>query len=340
MPGSLAVRMMRPRAVQPFLDLTVKERDYLKIEPASAGSNVLTRPLEDRLLKVARGVKIGGEDGEQILVDASSKLGAQQVVGVLMADGVTLEIFSKIEGAKEDQAIRRSLIHMLAVVLELDILVGSATALGWQSENLLEILIRLFCAKLFAVLRRGMPRKYVSYQDDITALRGTPNVVRQFTKLAATPQKLARRFDELSPNISLNQIMKAALRRLLQLSANSENQRRLTELNLAYDEVSSIPVGSLRYDHVILDRADIGWSELYSFAKLMLQDRFQSTTSGREGGFALLFEMNTLFEEFVGRSLKRALGGRTWPFSSRVRASMRWLSDALACFALRHGAIS
>jgi len=66
-----------------------------------------------------------------------------------------LEILPKIDGANEDQAIRRSLIRMLAVVLDLDISAGAAANFGWQKENLLEILIRLFCDKL---LRNPAPR--------------------------------------------------------------------------------------------------------------------------------------------------------------------------------------
>jgi 5-methylcytosine-specific restriction enzyme subunit McrC len=198
---------------------------------------------------------------------------------------------------------------MLAVVLDLDISTGPATTLGWQNENLLEILIRLFIAKLFAALRQGMPRKYVGHHDDVTALRGSMDVVRQFTVLAATPQKLACRFDELSPNIALNQIMKAAITRLLAISASFENQRRLTELLFAYEEVAAVPIGSLRWDQVVLDRTNIGWSELLRFASLLLKDRFQSTTAGAGDGFSRLFEMNTLFEEFVGRTLKSALRG-------------------------------
>ncbi|WP_254447571.1 McrC family protein [Sphingomonas sp. ID1715] len=43
--------------------------------------------------------------------------------------------------------------------------------------------------------------------------------------------------------------------------------------------------------------------------KLLLGDRFHTTSSGDVRGFSLLFEMNKLFEEFVGRSLARALSG-------------------------------
>jgi 5-methylcytosine-specific restriction enzyme subunit McrC len=290
-----------------MISRTVKEWDYLPIEPASSEPQAFTRPLADQLLKVARSAKIGSDEGEQILLDGSSRLRAQQVVGVLVAKGVTLEILPKIDGANEDQAIRRSLIHMLAVVLDLDISAGSATNLGWQKENLLEILIRLFCDKLFVALRRGIPRRYVGHEDDLSALRGRLDVERQFTVLAASPQILACRFDELSRDIALNRIIKAAVARLMAISKNLENQRKLKELAFAYEDVATVPVRSLRWDQVLIDRTNVGWSELFRFARLLLEDRFQSTTTGAVEGFSLLFEMNKLFEEFIGRTIRRAL---------------------------------
>lgn len=44
-------------------------------------------------------------------------------------------------------------------------------------------------------------------------------------------------------------------------------------------------------------------------ARLFLQDRYQTTTGGAGQGAAMLFEMNTLFEEYVGRLIARALVG-------------------------------
>jgi 5-methylcytosine-specific restriction enzyme subunit McrC len=57
----------------------------------------------------------------------------------------------------------------------------------------------------------------------------------------------------------------------------------------------------------VLDRTNQRWRELLSLAKLLLGERFQTTTSGSALGFSLLFEMNTLFEEYVARMLGRAL---------------------------------
>ncbi len=44
-------------------------------------------------------------------------------------------------------------------------------------------------------------------------------------------------------------------------------------------------------------------------ARLLLQDRYQTTTGGAGQGTAMLFEMNALFEEYVGRLIARALAG-------------------------------
>jgi 5-methylcytosine-specific restriction enzyme subunit McrC len=46
---------------------------------------------------------------------------------------------------------------------------------------------------------------------------------------------------------------------------------------------------------------------LFNLARLLLGERFQTTSAGGSEGFSLLFEMNTLFEEYVARMLKRAL---------------------------------
>lgn len=44
-------------------------------------------------------------------------------------------------------------------------------------------------------------------------------------------------------------------------------------------------------------------------ARLFLMNRYQTTTGGAGQGTALFFEMNVLFEEYVGRLMSRALVG-------------------------------
>lgn len=259
-----------------------------------------------RLCEAAARLPLGGGDGSKILTLEHSGVRAGQVVGLLAAEGCAIEILPKIDGV-EDGGVRRRLVHMLNVAYSLDIDTSGVSELGWQRNDLLEILILLFARKVWDVVRRGMPRRYVGREDDLPLLRGRLDVVRQFTRHAAAPVKLACRYDELSPDIALNRIMKAAITRLARMARSAESQRLLRELQFEYAEISDVPVSALRWDEVFLDRTNQGWRGVLDLARLLLGERFQDTDAGGQAGFSLLFEMNVLFELYITRMMDRAV---------------------------------
>lgn len=269
----------------------------------------------DRIAAVTRRSPLGGNEGERILSHGRREIRARQVVGVIAADGCALEILPKIDFCDESDPrrivgrTRKQLVHMLAVALNINIDSGLVTNLGWQQENLLEVLIGLFVRKLADLVRQGMPRRYLECEADLPVLRGRLEVTRQFTTLAAHSQKLACRYDELSRNIAINQIVNAAISRLARISCSDENQRGLREIALTYVDVATVPVAALPWHELVIDRSNAGWRELINLARLLLGNRFQTTSDGAGLGFSLLFEMNTLFEEYVARMLQRALCG-------------------------------
>jgi 5-methylcytosine-specific restriction enzyme subunit McrC len=290
--------------------LSVREWDYLPVGGGQA-LDCLTRAEADSLLGAARLAQEtlwrSGGDGERILVDGRHRLRAQQVVGVLVANGVSLEILPKIDDSTSAAQTRRNLVHMLARTLDLSVADGSMANLGWQQHDLLEILISIFGNKLYAALRRGLPRRYIEHRDDLPALRGKLDYKRQFTILAGYPQKLASIYDELSSDIPLNQILKAAVILLRRIARASINRQRLNDLESAFDAVTTVNPSSLPWDRVVLDRTNTAFHELLRLAKVLLGTRFQTTSGGDVRGISLLFEMNTLFEEYIGRTLRRVL---------------------------------
>lgn len=297
-----------------LLGLVVIQRSVLEWQslPYGDGHNEIPVWAADQLAGVAKRSPLGGESGGRILTLGRKSLRAGQVVGIVAGDGCTLEILPKIDFPAETNdahkrgLIRERLVHLLAVALDIQIDGGAMTELGWQKDSLLEILIRLFSTKLLDAVRQGVPRRYIDCEDDLRALRGRLDIARQFTVLAVDPSKLACRYDELSSDTALNQIMKAAVDRLGRLARTSDNQRRLSELAFGYAEVSSVPVSALCWQDVQLDRTNARWKDLLALAKLILGDRFQTTSMGTQAGFSLLFEMNTLFEHYIGRMLRRA----------------------------------
>lgn len=269
----------------------------------------------DLLAGLAARSIFAGSGGSGVLEHGRHALHARGVVGVLAAGDSSLEILPKIDVAPDetsdhqDAAIRKRLVHMLAVVLDLKIDLGAVTDLDWQRETLLEILIRIFCVKLTMALRKGMPRRYVEREEDLPTLRGRIDITRQFTRYAVNPSRLACRFDLLSEDMALNRIMKAAVTQLLRVSRRGANQQCLRELAFVYVDIADVPVSVLRWDDVVIDRTNRSWQELFAMARLFLLDHYQTTTGGAGRGTAMLFEMNTLFEEYIGRLVTRSLAG-------------------------------
>lgn len=287
-----------------MIRLSVREWETVPVLETGAHGSV-SRTIANQLLGAARAV--GGRESA-ILVDRYKVLQAQQVVGVVATPSVTLEILPKIDALTHPET-RANLVHMLAAVFDLKVSSGRLTELGWQQRNLLEVLIRLFCEQLFEVVRRGLPRRYVDEEADLAVLRGRLDVQRQLTRLVSSPGRLACRYQELSPDIALNQIMKAAVSRLLQISRSAHNQRALMELAFAFSDVAAIPIRRLPWASVVIDRSNTAWAAVLSFARLILGRKFQTTSIGQSNGFSLLFEMNVLFEEYIGRVLQSALEG-------------------------------
>lgn len=274
-----------------------------------SGAGEIPEPLAARLAAVAAASPLSGRGGEGVLEHRRHSLRARGVVGIVVADGAVLEILPKIDSADGDAAVRKRLVQMIAVALDLRVEAGEIAGHGEQRDTLLEILIRLFVTRLADAVRRGMPRRYIAHEADLPALRGRLDTLRQFTALAASPQHLACRYDALSPDIALNQIMKAAILRLRGVARAEDNRRLLAELSLVYADIAPVPAGALRWDAVVIDRTNERWRGLIELARLLLGDRFQTTTSGGGQGFSLLFEMNMLFEGYIARMLARALAG-------------------------------
>ena len=237
-------------------------------------------------------------------------------MGVLTVPGATIEILPKI-GREDDSSVRRALTRMLAVVHRLPIADSELAQLTTQRENLLEVLIRLFADRLLGAVRRGLPHRYRPLEEDLPLMRGKLDVRRQLTRHAVRADRLACRFDELSVDTPLNRVLKAAVTRLGSVTRSEASARRLYELASRFEFVgrSSDPLR----ERVSLDRTNSAFHRLHAMACLILAGDWQSTTMGEREGFALLFPMNQLFEEFVGRTMKRALA----PRSVRLQDSRR-----------------
>lgn len=280
----------------------------------------ISREEAGRLIQAAEGPAARLKGPQRAFDLFPDRLSARNLCGIVVAGDTACEILPKIdrEATPADAtSLRRQLIGMLAVAHDLTIADDAATLLDTQQDTLLEILITRFVRETEDAVRRGLPRLYVAHADDLPALRGRLDPVRQFSILAGNPSRLACRYDEFSDDIALNQVMKAAILRLRTVAQSLANQRRLNELALVYADVATIAPSQLRWDRIVADRSNARWQSLLHLARLILGDRFQNSTQGVSDGFALLFDMNVLFERYVARLLAPMAVEADWAFRAQ-----------------------
>lgn len=278
------------------------------------GEGGFTRPQANALIAAARAHPLGGQEGTAILRDHFRYLTAGQMVGVIAAPGCSLEIFPKIDQIDTAlidgrRTVRDRLVRMLNVALGLDIGDGAASTMARGAEGLLDILIRLFADKLLTEARRGLPRAYLQHEDDFPALRGQLNVTRQFTAHAVRPDRLACRFDALSSDIPLLQIMKACVLALRRHARVADTVRKLDELRFMLSDIGDVSASALPWHAVRIDRTNRRWEALSGLARLFLRRDWQATYSdpAADQGITLLFSMNDLFEAYVAALLRRSM---------------------------------
>ena len=90
---------------------SISEWEYLPVSE-DGGGEVLPRAAADSLVATAQALRIGGQDGEAILINGHKRLRAQQFVGVLASPSATLEILPKIDGL-DTGATRKCLVQGL-----------------------------------------------------------------------------------------------------------------------------------------------------------------------------------------------------------------------------------
>lgn len=251
---------------------------------------------------------------DDIFKHGRNELGTYGAVGVVATEDCQIEILPKIDDPKEIEfdhySARNQLVQMLEVVHSLQIEIARKTYLDSQSDSILEIFITKFCNQLEEAFKRELPMLYIEEEEDLPALRGKLNIIRQFGMLTVRPDKLACRYDNRSADIPLNQTVLAAINLLSRITRARDNRQNLLKMKFVYEDVSEIDWSVLKEQSIHFDRTNEHWKEVYQTSRLFLDQLFQSTTLGKQNGYALLFNMSELFEGYVFTLLKSKLQRR------------------------------
>lgn len=240
--------------------------------------------------------------GVQILgYGPRGSLVAQNYVGVISMGRDQLEILPKIDaGARE---VRRNLVKMLAVVRDVAV-VGETPTSAHSTDSMLEVIVAMYCKQLWHALHKGLMRGYESRSENLQVLRGRISVQKQFRQNLVRPDRFACEFDEFVDDTHANRLLKASLRVLVSVVQRPDNARSIAELLLCFEAVEDVAASCFKGREVTVNRLSVHYKPLLSLARMFVDGQSPDVFAGRSDGYALMFDMNMLFEEYVGRVLQ------------------------------------
>lgn len=232
------------------------------------------------------------------------RLGADSRVGVIRGEGWELRVNPK-----------------LAVPQLMFLLSYAADPRGWREvgptfapeDDLFTAVASAFAVHAERALSPAPIRGYVSVEDRSTTLRGRLRMADQLARWPALPIPLEVAHDDFTADVPENQLVRGAAELLLRMPLLPFRvRRRLLRIRATLEDVTPAPPApSVRAPATT--RLNDRYRGALHLATLILQGCSISTRAGKASGVSFIFDMNTVFEDFLSVTLKASIerhGGR------------------------------
>ena len=223
-------------------------------------------------------------------------LKSRQYCGILNFDNEDFYLLPKISN-RDEEANLDTFIYMLMYAYNIKLQNEQIASCKNESHNILEVFIQLFAKKLFQELQYGIYKEYITEQDNLTTLRGK-YLINENLKYNHIKNKIYCEYDEFSMNNQLNQFFLFAVKSLMLFA---KDKRVLMQCEIALDEVEYKSF-DINYLSIHFHRLNVRFKESFEFALLLLNKSIPLFAKDKKS-FAFLFDMNELFEKFIGRMI-------------------------------------
>jgi len=235
---------------------------------------------------------------------------ARNYVGVLQTkSGLTIEILPKIADKTNTERPKAVLIKMLKSLNNPPFKSSNLANLKTQNLPLLEIFISMFLCELETLVKKGIKSDYVALEDNLNFLKGKLNINEQIKRNSIHKERFYVEYSEFLNDIKINRVIKTTLKFLYKKSNSSKNQQKIRELLFIFDEVSTCEDYKNFFTNFAINRQVKHYEQTLLWCKIFLLGDTFTPHKGDDLALALLFDMNALFESYVGNFIKKKLPG-------------------------------
>ncbi len=196
-----------------------------------------------------------------------------------------------------------------------------------RSPDLVEAMVQLFHAAVRQATGRGLLQGYRTHEETLNVVRGRIRIEEQLRRRFGIPVPIEVRYDEFTPDIPANRILKAAVGRLAWLPHRSRDTRRLLSVMRAVlANVSDVEYRSNDIPNIPITPLNTHYRPALALARLILKSGAVELAAGKVESASFLIDMNKVFEDFVVVGLREALGLTEYTFPQEAHGRELWLA--------------
>lgn len=232
-------------------------------------------------------------------------LQAQNYVGVIQTkDGTTIEILPKIKNLDEEKS-KDILIKMLKTLKNSPFKHFNTANLKAHKMPLLEIFISMFLEELAKLVQKGIKSDYVQKEENLKFLKGKLKISEQIKQNSVHKERFFVEYEQFCSDRVENRLIKTTLEYLYKKSKSNKSQQRIREFLFVFDEIKISHNIKTDFEKIKLNRQMKDYEQVLLWCKTFLLENSFSPYKGNDIAFALLFDMNLLFESYVYNYLKK-----------------------------------
>ena len=242
--------------------------------------------------------------GNKSIVYDYNKIKFINYVGIIKINNLIIEILPKISLSNDIIKDREILVFMISKCNKLSVDINELLNSNILNNSLLDILAKVFSKKLLNELQKGLYREYVSKEEALSTIKGKTLISKSIKENTINKNKMNCKYDEFTEDNLFNAILKRAISVILFSIKNDDVKKELNIINNVLNDISDIYIPNNIILNYKLNRMNNRFLECFTLAKLILLNSSMDKSLGKENGFSILFEMNYLYEEYIGVLLK------------------------------------
>ncbi len=306
--------------------ITIREYEHIKRED-------LTKSEFETLQSYCD--KLHDENNTHLFTLHKDSVQAKQYVGLIqLKSGLTVEILPKISNGTLE-ADKKIFLKMLTYLREFKFKICKNADLKVYNMPLFEIFILMYLDETLRLLKKGLKSDYISYTDNLRFFKGKLNVSGQIKYNAAHKERFYMIHDEFSLDRPENRILKATLLYLQKKTRSVKNKNTILQCLMLMENVNASTAYEKDFSKITLSRNTSDYELLMMWSKVFLLGKSFTSFSGSSAATALLFDMNKVFEAYVGRYVKRIFESGETDCTVKLQEQSKYLFDEPPRFTLK-----